>query len=85
VNLNACNAYRVFDLLGLMDRAVGLLTVDTMTLHLAAASKIPYIAYTRDDGQAGSIPKGNCVANIGYSQAVNQLGKTMEIVKSWLN
>jgi len=85
VTVNACNAYRVFDLLGLMDRAVGLLTVDTMTLHLAAASKIPYIAYTRDDGQAGSIPKGNCVANIGYSQAVNQLGKTMEIIKSWLN
>lgn len=85
VNLNACNAHRVFDLLGLMDRAVGLLTVDTMTLHLAPASKIPYIAYTRDDGQSGSIPKGNCVMNVGYSKADQKIGEIMNVVKGWLN
>lgn len=85
VNLNTCNARRVFDLLGLMDRAVGLITVDTMTLHMAPASKIPYIAYTRDDGQAGSIPKGNCVQHVGYSKAVQKLSETMNIVKGWLN
>jgi ADP-heptose:LPS heptosyltransferase len=66
-----------------MDRAVGLLTVDTMTLHLAAACRIPYIAYTRSDGQSGSIPKGNCVANIGYSKVHERMGMMLEIVKSW--
>lgn len=84
VKLDNVVAYRVFDLVGLMDAALGMITVDTMTLHLACASPKPYIAFTRDDGQAKSIPKGNCVLDIGYSQVKNRLADIESTIRSWL-
>jgi hypothetical protein len=80
---SAVKAHRVFDLLGLMDIAVGMITIDTMTLHLAAASPMPYIAYTRSDGQSGSIPKGNCVLKIGYNQALDKLRDVAMVLDEW--
>jgi hypothetical protein len=68
IDLDHVMAHRAFDLLGFYDIATGLITGDTMTLHLAAASDLQFIAYTRDDLQSGSIPKRNCVLNIGYSK-----------------
>lgn len=85
LNTNEMNATRIYDLLGVMDRAAGLITLDTMTLHLAPACKIPYIAYVRDDCQAGSIPKGNCVRKVGYSRVREDLDAVMEIVRGWIN
>lgn len=85
INLDKVVAHRVFDLIGVMDGALGMLTGDTMTLHLGAASIKPYIAFTRDDGQARSIPKGKCVLNVGYGQTKNRLAEVEATVKSWLN
>lgn len=68
IDLDHIMAHRAFDFLAFYDIATGLITGDTMTLHLAAASDLQYIAYARDDKQSGSIPKRNCVLNIGYSQ-----------------
>jgi hypothetical protein len=70
IDLDKIRAHRIYDLLGLLDIATGLITGDTFTIHLAAASQVQYIAYTRDDGQSGSIPKAcsQCVLQIGYSQ-----------------
>jgi ADP-heptose:LPS heptosyltransferase len=82
VNLAAIKAERLYDLLGLYDHAVGLVTSDTATLHLAAASKVPYIALLNNGG-AGSIPKGNCILSIRYSNFRNELGRFMEAVKTF--
>ncbi len=68
LHLPRAKAVRVYDQLGLMDRAAGMLTSDTMPLHLAPASAMPYIALVRDEGQSASIPKGNCILQVGYSE-----------------
>jgi len=73
VNLNKARAERAHDQLALMDIAAGMITCDTMPLHLAAASTMPYVALVRDDGQSGSVPKGNCVLSIGYSEVLDRL------------
>lgn len=80
---SAVKAHRVFDLLGLMDIAAGMITIDTMTLHLAAASKMPYVAFIRSDGQSGSIPKGNCVLKIGYHEAHKRMHDLACVLDEW--
>ncbi len=84
IDLDKVVAQRVYDLLGLFDMAVGLVTVDTMCLHLAAASNVEYVAFVRDDGQSGSIPKGNCVLSIGYRQWHEQRFAFELQMKMWL-
>lgn len=84
VCLNKARATRVFDQLALMDKANGMLTCDTMPLHLAPASEIPYVALTRDDGQSGSVPKGNCILRVGYSQIARRLPEIEKAMRSCL-
>jgi hypothetical protein len=67
VDLRHVHAERIQDLLGLYDRALCLITGDTATLHLASASKVPMIALVANGG-AGSIPKGNTVLKLRYSE-----------------
>lgn len=78
VDLQKIKAERVYDLLGLYDRAAGLLTVDTATLHLAGAGNIPYVAFT-NDGWSRAQPKGKCVLEIPYSKTLEQLWQLPEI------
>lgn len=73
VHLNKARAVRVYDQIALMDIAAGMITCDTMPLHLASASTIPYVALVRDEGQSASIPKGNCVLRVGYSEVLERL------------
>lgn len=81
VNLGAIRAHRIYDLLGLYDQAAGLITTDTATLHLAAASRIPYIAFVNNGG-AGSVPKGNCVLAVRYSDFDRKLPFYIDAVKN---
>ncbi len=83
MNTNETNAHRIFDLLGLMDAAAGMITVDTASLHLLAAAKCPYVALTRDHGQARSIPKGNCVLNVGYTEALRRMSEILDAMEAW--
>lgn len=83
VDLNAVRAERIYDLLGLYDRSVGLVTIDTATLHLAPAAKLPYIAFTRSDW-SGSVPKGHCVLQIGYNEAMKRIHDFERTLKSWV-
>lgn len=77
-------AARIFDLLGLMDAAAGMITIDTASLHLALASKVPYIAYTRGPGDwCRSVPKGNCVKEIHYGHATQRLNEIAPILEGW--
>ena len=72
VDLGIVQGVRIYDLLGFMDRAAGMLTIDTSTLHLAPASKVPYIAYTVN-GWCSSVPKGNCITEIKYNDSIRRL------------
>lgn len=82
VNLGALKALRIYDLLGIYDRAAGLITSDTSTAHLAVGSKIPTVWYTVD-GWCSSVPKGNCAMHCKYSQARLQLRELASVIQSW--
>lgn len=84
VNLANIRAVRIYDLLGLYDAAVGMITSDTATLHLAPASGIPYVAYTANDGSS-SVPKGNYLVEIKYRDGVKRLDEVKAIVEDWSN
>lgn len=82
VDVGRIRADRIYDLLGLMDAAAGMITTDTATLHLAAAGNIPYIAYTVD-GWCSSVPKGRVVLEIKYNEAMGRLGELPHILEAW--
>ena len=68
VNLDTVKADRLYDLLGLMDRAACLISSDTVTLHLNRGHKIPTIAFI-NGGIWGSSPRvGNCVLRLSYGE-----------------
>lgn len=83
VDLGAVRAERIYDLLGLMERAIGMLTIDTSTLHLAAACSIPYIGITKE-GWSGSVCKGNCAAYCTYPDVPPALKTIESIIRTWL-
>jgi len=84
VDLGRIKATRIYDLLGLMDAAVGMITIDTASLHLALASKIPYLAYTRGPNDwCRSVPKGNCVKEIHYGHALDRLNEIGPLLEEW--
>ncbi len=82
VDIGKIKAHRIYDLIGLYDAAAGLITCDTVTLHLAPASNIPYIAFTQN-GWLGSVPHGNCVLQIPYNQTVRRLQEVRAVLKHW--
>lgn len=69
VDLSLVKAERPFDLLGLMDSAHLLVTVDTMHMHLAKASRCPVIALTRDGWLGSSTPPPQTVRHFRYADA----------------
>jgi ADP-heptose:LPS heptosyltransferase/GT2 family glycosyltransferase len=84
LDIGAISAERIYDLLGLIDNAAGMITIDTSTLHLAHASKKPFIALTRE-GWSGSIPRGNCALNVKYGEAPDRISEINRVVDSWIN
>ena len=82
LDLGKVNAHRIYDLLGLYDRAVGLVTSDTATAHLAAGSKIPTIWFCVD-GWTGSVPRGNVAFSCRYNAVRASLPKVAEVIGSW--
>ena len=82
VDLGKVRGHRIFDVLGLIDRAVGFITCDTYSLHLALGGKTPYVAFTVD-GWTSSVPKGNCVLHVKYNSTKPRLHEVMAVVESW--
>jgi hypothetical protein len=70
VDIGQTNAQQICDLLGMYDKAALLITSDTATLHLAAASDIPVIALVNDIDWLATIPRCNCVYRVRYCDAV---------------
>jgi hypothetical protein len=81
VDLQTVNAARIYDLLGLMDRARILITADTATLHLAtAAPTLKTICLTNDNPFLASRPRYQPVYQTSYSQALSNLEQVHEAI-----
>jgi hypothetical protein len=83
IDMSRIKCHRIYDLLGPIDKAVGMITTDTATLHLAHGSPRPYIALTVD-GWCSSTPRGNCQLEVKYSQFMGSLSSIVRTVESWL-
>ena len=72
VDVSQLHAERIYDMVGLMDRAVGLISIDSAQLHLAAASDLPVLAIVNDQAGVGrwtaSEPRCNCHLRYFYSE-----------------
>lgn len=66
IDMSKVHAERLYDLLGMFDRAHALITVDTSLLHLAAASNIPVCALVNPKPWYGSLPRANHVYHAPY-------------------
>jgi hypothetical protein len=62
---------KIFDLIGLMEKAQALVVMDTSLVHLAAATSIPVVALL-PRGWTGAEPRCNCISNIKYDEATSQ-------------
>jgi hypothetical protein len=82
VDMGKIRATRIYDLLGLYDAAVGIVTSDTATLHLAAASPTPYVGYTAM-GCSSSVVKGNCVLEVKYRDVIHRMGAFKSLLDQW--
>jgi hypothetical protein len=85
VDLADYKCHRIYDLLGLFDAATVLVTIDTATLHLAAASAVKVISYVNDKPWSASIPPRNSICRIKYSTATKLLPKLNLYLNSALN
>lgn len=66
VNLSSLRANRIFDLLGVYEKATALLTIDTATLHLANACRLPTVALSRPNPFDQSQPRDFWRAHFHY-------------------
>lgn len=82
VNIGKLKATRVYDMLILFEHAIGLITIDSLPLHLVAATHLPYVAFVRGDWR-GSEPKGNCTLRITYADSLRRLPEVGTVLKDW--
>lgn len=82
VNIGIVRATYLYDLLGLYDMAAGLVTIDTSTLHLAAASRVPMLAY-KVGGWNSAVPKAGAMS-LDYAEAPSRLEVIDQFVQSLL-
>lgn len=82
LDLGKIRAHRIYDLLGFYDRAIGLITTDTATAHLAPASKVPTLWFTVP-GWGKSVPRGNVALHVQYDQVPRYLGEIDLLMQHW--
>lgn len=80
IDLAKITAHRLYDFIGMMEKASALVTVDTAFLHLAAATNVPIVALCNPRPWLGSTPRGNVVARLTYMD----VAKDYEVVQSSL-
>lgn len=84
VNLDEVKAHRIYDLLGLMDRAACCVTIDTVSIHLAPATPCPMVQIVHDTEFGASPAKGNCLLRIHYAQAASRVHEIAGMVRKCL-
>ncbi len=84
VDIGNVRAHRIFDIIGVMEIAAGMLHCDSAPLHLAHATSTPYIGF-QADGWTGSDCRGNCVLSMRYSEVPRCLNEIADTLQSWAN
>lgn len=84
VDIGQVRATRIFDLLGLYEAALGLITIDTSTGHLAPATNIPIIWFTVP-GWCSSVPHGNVRFTCPYDQVPRRRQEINDAIVSLLH
>jgi hypothetical protein len=71
IDMARVNAERIYDILGLMDQAAALVSIDTALLHFAAATEVKTLGIVNSEPWAGSILRGNSFTNckVDYAEA----------------
>lgn len=80
VNLDNVTAHRIYDLIGLMDRASCLVTVDTSAHWLAHSSRVPLISFVNGWGFAASPPRGNQIMRVPYQEATQHMTTMLRLI-----
>lgn len=81
VEIGKLRAGRIFDLVGLMELAAGLVTIDTATLHLAAATSVDTIALLSAIGPWNqSTPRCRCPLAFPCDQWQTRIGDIHETI-----
>lgn len=80
VDLSPLRVSHPHDLLGLMDAAEALVTIDTMHSHLAQASSVPVVQLYADDPWLASVRRPNHIMYMPYSSAMRSIEAIAEAV-----
>jgi len=81
VDLCDVKAARIYDLLGLLERASLLITADTYALHLAAATPmLPVVALVNDRPFLSTRPRCRVVLRLKYSEAIDRMKEVHQAV-----
>lgn len=73
VDLCKVKGGRLYDLLGLMDRAKVIVATDSAPLHLAAASDTPVIALVNDNPWLATMPRCNVAYKLCYGEWLSKV------------
>jgi hypothetical protein len=85
VDAGQIKAKKPYDMLGLIDVASVVITVDTMLLHLCTATNVPVIALLSDHPPVfwnASATKGNILKAISYDKVTSIWSQIVRIIKS---
>lgn len=82
--LDNVKAERIYDMIGLLDSAACLVSIDTVMLWLAKASKCPVVALVNSEPFLASPPSGNVLARIPYSNAISKWDDIARVIHSTL-
>jgi hypothetical protein len=80
VDLDTLKAERIYDVIGLMDRAALVITVDTVAFWLAGASTVPVILFTNNTKFGASPPKGNVITAHRYAEVVENWSSIRKMI-----
>lgn len=72
VEIGNLKLHRIYDLLAVIEKAALFISVDTATLHLAAAVNVPVIALVNDTPWLGTVVRYNDVETFRYIEATKE-------------
>lgn len=81
LDISEVRAERIYDLLGLFDRAALLVSNDTATIHLAAASDIPVIFLSNSIPWLSSATRCNVVLRLDYDSALRRMSEVNAVLQ----
>lgn len=83
VDISNLRLDRPYDLLGLFDAAAGLVSVDTLPLHLAPATNVPIVALCNHLPWLGSAVKGNVITVVKYDEPLRFVHRGIKAISTW--